>query len=156
MVMKQVAQRVHLRFHHDRNPNLGSHPGLAPLKHRRRYAHNGVWVLVDFNYLPHYVRIRTEMRSPEPVADHCHWRTSRLLVLRGLKAAPKDRPHAQYIEIIRRRYHAPDALRFTFARQAHLSEAARRDARKTLLPGAHRFEIRICKREGVVPGLDQR
>ncbi len=64
MVMKQVALRHQLLFHHDRNPNLRSHPRLAPLKHRWRYAHNGVWVLVDFNCLAHYVRIRTEMRLP--------------------------------------------------------------------------------------------
>ena len=49
MVVKHVALRHQLRCHHDRNPNLRSHLRMAPLKHRWRYAHNRVWVLVDFN-----------------------------------------------------------------------------------------------------------
>src|ERR1700674_2742331 len=99
MVMKQVAQRDQLRFHNDQNPNLSSNPRLTPLKHGRRYANNRVWMLVDFDCLAYDVRIRTEMRLPEPVADHRHGRASRFLVLHGQKAPPKDRPHAQYIEI---------------------------------------------------------
>src|SRR6266404_5633098 len=96
------------------------------------------------------------MRLPQPIAEHRYGRASRLLVLSGQKAAPKDWPNAQYIEIIRGRYHAEDALRFAFTRQAHLSEAARRNVRKTLLPVAHRLEIRIGKWEGGVAGLAQR
>src|SRR6266404_9886130 len=96
------------------------------------------------------------MRLPQPIAEHRYGRASRLLVLSGQKAAPKDWPNAQHIEIIRGRYHAENALRFTFARQAHLSEATRRDVRKTLLPVAHRLEIGIGKWEGVVAGLAQR
>src|ERR1700740_179765 len=147
MVMKQVAQRVQLRFHHDRNPNLGSHPRLASLKHGRRYAHNGVTVLVDFNCLAHNVWIRTEMRLPEAVADDRHGRVTRLLVFRRQETAPKDRPHPEYLEIIRRHYHARDALWSSFARQAHLDESARRYARKALLPVADCLDIRIGKRE---------
>src|SRR6266852_5121713 len=156
MVMQQVAQWIHLRMHHDRDPNIGSHPGLASLKHSRCYAHNGVGVLVDFNRLAYDVRRRTEMRLPETVADHHHRRATRLLVLHRKKSTPQDRPHAQYIEIIRRGYHAPHALRFTLARQAQLSEAAGHYARKTLLPVAHGFDVGICKREGIVAGLAQR
>src|SRR5260221_14707096 len=147
MVMKQVAQRVQLRFHHDRGPNLRSHPCLAPLKHGWRHTHNDVWVLVDFNCLAHDVWIRTEMRLPQPVADHRHGRASRLFVFRRQKAAPKDRPHPQYTEIIRARYHARDALWSSFARQAHLDESARPYARKTLLPVADCLDGRIVKRE---------
>src|ERR1700680_3848920 len=156
MVMDQVALRHQLLFHHDWKPNFRSHPCLAPLKERRRYAYDGEWVFVDFNGLAHDAWIRTEMRLPQPVTDYHHRRVSRLLVLGGQKAAPQDRPPAQYIEVIGRRYHAPHALRFTFARQARGSEAARRDARKTLLPVADRLDIRIGKRERVLSRLAQR
>src|SRR5215468_10244950 len=100
VVMKQVAPGVQLRFHHDRDPNLGSYPRLAPLKRGWRHPHNGVGVLVDSNGLAHDIGVRTKMRLPKLVADHGHRRASRLLILHRKKTAPKDRPHAQYIEII--------------------------------------------------------
>src|SRR5579864_4328062 len=156
MVMQEVPQWIDLRLHHDRNPNLSSNAGLAPLEYGRRHTHNGVRMFVDFNCLADNVWSPAEMRLPEMVADHGHGRTTRLLVFRRKKSAPQDRTHAQYVEIIRGRYHAPDPLRFTLTRQAQLSEAARRDARETLLPVAHGFQIGVCKREGIVPGLAQR
>src|SRR5215469_7077730 len=155
VVMKQVAHRVQLRFHHDQDSNLGSYPRLAPLKHGWRYAHDGVGVLVDINGLSHDIGVRTEMRLPKLVADHGHRRASRLLILHRKKTAPKDRPHAQYIEIIRGRYHTKDALWLALTREAHLHKAARRDACETLLPVAHGFQIRIGKRERGVSGLTQ-
>src|SRR6516162_3506565 len=120
VVMKQVALRVQLRFHHDRDPNLGSYARLTPLKRGRRYPHDGVGVLVDINCLAQDIGVRTKMRLPKPVADHGHRRASRLLILHRKKAAPKDRPHTPYIEIIRGRYHTKDALWPAFTREDHL------------------------------------
>src|SRR5215472_11034721 len=143
MVMKHVTLRIKLSFHHDRDPNLGTHSRLASLKRGRRYSHNGVCVLVDFGGLAHDVWIRTKVGLPQPIADHRDGRASRLLVLRRQKATPKDRPHTQYIEIIRGRYHAQNSLGFTFACEAHLSEVANGDAGKTLLPIAHGLDVGI-------------
>src|SRR6516162_1037786 len=155
VVMKQVTQRVQLRFHHDRDPNLSSYPRLAPLKHGWRYPDDGVGVLVDINGLAHDIGVRSKMRLPELVADHGHRRASWLLILHRKKTAPEDRPHTQYIEIIRGRHHAKDALWLALTREAHLRKAARRDAGETLLPIAHGFQIRIGKRERGVSGLAQ-
>src|SRR5262252_3652573 len=155
VVMKQVAPGVQLRFHRDRDPNLGSYPRLAPLKRGWRYPHDGVGVLVDINGLVDDIGVRTKMRLPKPVADHRHRRASRLLILHRKKTAPKDRPHTQYIEITRGRYHTKDALWLALTREAHLRKAARRDACETLLPVAHGFQIRIGKRERGVSGLAQ-
>src|ERR1700733_6370245 len=152
MIVKRVVPGHQLRRHHDRNPDFHAQPGLAALKLRRRYAHDGIGVLVDFYVLADDVRIRGEMRLPEAVADHRDGRASGLFIVRGKKAAAEDGMHAKHIEIIGGSHHAPDAFRFTFAREAHGSEDARRDAGKTLLAVAQGLDIRIGKAQ-VVLGL---
>ena len=96
------------------------------------------------------------MCLPEPIADYRDRRASRLFVFRRQECAPEDGLHAKHIEIVRRCHHTPHAFRFAFAGEAQLSEVACRDARKSLLPVAHGFDIRICKPEGIFPGLGSR
>ena len=150
MVMNQVALRHQLLFHHDGNPDFRAQPGLAPLKYRGRHADNRVGVLIDFERLAHDIRIRAEVRLPQPVTDHGHGRAARFVVLLGKKTAPQDRPDAQQIEIVRGRHHSPHALRFALSRQTHGSDIGGGDADETLLPVAHGLKIRIGKRERIV------
>src|ERR1700756_717915 len=107
-------------------------------------------MLIDFKRLPHNVRIRAEMRLPQPVTDHGYRRTARLCVLLRKKTATQDRSNTQQIEIVRGRNHSPHALRFAFSRQTHGSDIGGGDADETLLSVAHSFKIRISKRERIV------
>src|SRR5690242_4219554 len=131
MVMQQVAQRIELRLHRDRDPNVGAHPCLASLKRGRCYSHDGIFVLIEFNCLAEDVRVRCEMRLPQAITDDCHWRTARLLVLTRKKTAPQNGLHAKYIKIICRSNHAREAHRFPIAGQTDANEVARSDPRKT-------------------------
>src|ERR1700746_965568 len=101
MVMNQIALRQQLLFHPDGNPDFRAQPRLAPLKYRALYADKRVGVLIDFKRLPHNVRIRAEMRLPQPVTDHGYRRTARLCVLLRKKTATQDRSNTQQLEIVR-------------------------------------------------------
>ena len=96
------------------------------------------------------------MRLPEPIADYRDRRSSRLFIFRWQECAPEYGLHAEHIEIVRRCHHAPHPLRFAFPGEVHLSEVACRDACKTVLAVAHRFDIRICKPERSFPRLASR
>src|SRR5215467_165768 len=133
MVMKQITPRVELRLHHDRDPNVGAHPGLASLKCGRRYPDDGIRMLVEFNRLADNVWVRCQVCLPEPVTDHRYRRPARLLVISGKKSAPQKWANAKYIKIIGGSEHTEDAFGFCFAGQADRREIAGGDAGKTLL-----------------------
>ena len=155
MVMQQVAQRIKLRFHHHRDPEVRSYAGLAALKRRRRHPHNGIRALVEFDRPANNVRIRTEMRLPETITDHGHWRAPWHLIFRRKKAAPQKWPHTEDVKIVRGSHHRRKALRFPFACQADWNEVACGNACETPLSIAHGLHVGIRKREGVLTRFAQ-
>src|SRR5258707_2550126 len=105
MVVQQVAPRIELRLHRERDPNVGAHTSLAPLKGRRRHSHDGIGLLIEFNGLADDLRVGREMGLPQAITDHCHGRTAWLLVFLRKKTTPKKWTHAKYIKIVRRCHH---------------------------------------------------
>ena len=93
------------------NPNLRPQSRLGPLEHGGRHAHNGVRVLIDFDGMAHDVRVRGEVRLPEPVADHGDGSATRLLVIGGQETASQGGLYAENGEIVRGGHRAPDAFR---------------------------------------------
>lgn len=103
------------RIHDQRNPEVRTQPGHAPLKNGRGDSDNSERMLIDINGPADDGRVPTEMGLPQAIADYHHRRAFRLLFFRRQEAAAQDGPHTEHVEVVRGDQHPQEALRLAAA-----------------------------------------
>ena len=99
-------------------------------KVRRRHADDGVGFAAELNRAPNDIWFTTKYALPKRVAQNDDVILSGRVFLRH-KSASEDRLDSIDVEVMRRRFHADEPLRFAFARQVNLGPRVSRE----VLPG---------------------
>ena len=149
VIAQQVALGDEQRFHHQGHEQIRANAGLTALKTGGRHANDGVRMLVQIDRLADDVRPSAKMCVPQTVADDGDGCAARAQVFFRRERPPHGGAHAEHVEIVGRREHAPHPLGFSIARQAHRRHVDGRESDETLLTAPQRLQIRIRERKWI-------
>ena len=118
---EQMGTSADLRLHRHRNPEIHREMGDGAVEVGRRDAHDRHGVVADPERTADHAGVTREAPLPERVADHDDRGAALDGILAGDEAAANHRLHAEHVEVVRARQHAP--YRFGDARLRHGARA---------------------------------